>query len=167
MKSASSRDDPRPRKYRASLLDRLICDDPEGRPERPPKARQARVEFERSLLRDLERLLNSRSTSVETLGRGERPSVLDYGVRDFTALTPGFNEDRHKLSGWLKDAIVGFEPRLKIRRVEVEPVEGEPRRLAAWFEADLLADEVNERVSFRILADTSTGEIALNGRGSR
>jgi type VI secretion system protein ImpF len=157
--------DPDQRRVRASVLDRLIDEDPGSPPERPPFRAQTRGEYGRSIQRDLYWLLNTRYTA-----RGdEQPpedgrSVLEYGLPDFTHLAPASWDDRQRLARQIKETVDAFEPRLKVRRVLVEPMEGQHRSLTAFIEALLLGDSVPEPVSFRLVLDASGGRVRVNGR---
>jgi type VI secretion system protein ImpF len=161
-----SRDsDPDQRRVRASILDRLIDEEPGNTPERPPFRAQTRAEYGRSIQRDLFWLLNTRSLArVHTDNPPEGRSVLEFGLPDFTHLSPASWEDRQKLARQVRDAIIAFEPRLKVRKVQVEPMEGQHRSLVAYIEALLLGDSVAEPVSFRLVMDSALGSVRVDGR---
>lgn len=153
------------RRVRASLLDRLIDEEPGSPPERPPFRAQTRGEYGRSIQRDLYWLLNTRNMArVHEASPEEGRSVLEYGLPDFTHLAPGSWDDRQRLARNIKEAIDAFEPRLNVRRVMVEPVEGQHRSLTAYIEALLLGDSVPEPVSFRLVLDASGGSVRVDGR---
>lgn len=164
-------DGPKPELYRASLLDRLISDDPRRWPRHPwkrldepaPLRRQTRAEFERSLLRDIEHLFNTRSVALEARAGGDLPTVIEFGVRDTTALHPASNIDRKELATRLREAIDAFEPRLRVRHIEVAQDTTNPRRLIVYFDLLLVAERVPERVSLTAYLDTTSGEFAING----
>lgn len=119
-----------------SLLDRL--DDREAADSsRPPDLTRIDVrQIKQSVLRDLEFLLNTRNTFLDTgsdvpdprarsLGPefGEvRTSVLTYGLPDFTGYNTANSSHRVGLSDAIAAAIQHFEPRLtdvKIRPANV------------------------------------------------
>lgn len=151
------------RRVRASILDRLLDDEPDGQPERPPFRVQTRAELARSVVRDLGWLFNARCVARADSVVGVR-TVIDYGVDDFTHLVPASEEDRNFLSRAFKDALVAFEPRLKIRQVTVSPIEGNQRAVELFFEARLVVDEISEPVSFRAVLDLSEGGVKVIGR---
>jgi type VI secretion system lysozyme-like protein len=155
---------PRDRKVRAPLLDRLLDDEPGGQPERPPLRTQTRNELARSIVRDLKWLLNTRCVKRYDVGKdlGSR-SVIDFGLDDFTHLTPASYDDRELLARQLREAIRAFEPRLQIRQVTVEPIPGRHRALEARFSAFLLTEDAREPVSFRVEVDASEGDIEVHG----
>ncbi len=148
----------RPRRVRASLLDRLIDEDPEGPPERPPRRTHTQGQYTRSIVRDLQWLLNTRcSMRYDSKERVGRRSVLDFGLDDFTHLVPLFEDDRLKLSKYIQEAIKAFEPRLQIRNVQIRELKGNPRVLEVHFEAYLIINDVREPVSFRAIIDKKRG----------
>lgn len=159
-----------PRQTRASVLDRLIDDTPGIAPERPPFRTQNRAEFGRSILRDLQRLLNTRTTFEAKMDartrRRRKPndrSVVDYGLSDFTHLHPASEEDRNILARTLREAIAAFEPRLKIRRLTVEPVDGRRSQCEVRIQAWLLMEHAREPVSFGLALDGSEGTVVVSG----
>ncbi|WP_260954579.1 type VI secretion system baseplate subunit TssE [Pseudomonas citri] len=88
--------------------------------------------YDRQALQDsvhaeLHRLFNTR--------RGPRaltapPSILDYGIADWTALQQQRSDDRRQLTREIRQAITCFEPRLRLGEVHVEPVPGHPQQLS-------------------------------------
>lgn len=159
------KDDARPQSYRASLLDRLMDDEPGGKPERPPFRVQTRSEYARALVRDLNFLFNTRTTKRWDLGEVAGPrSSLDFGVDDFTHLSPQNYEDRNSIARIFREAIVAFEPRLRIGDVTVEPVPGHPRSVVLRFDAELLGGDSPEPVSFGLRVDQSEGTVKFDGR---
>lgn len=165
MWSRNGASDPDQRRVRASVLDRLIDEEPGGQPERPPFRAQTRAEYGRSIQRDLYWLLNTRNTArVHGEAAPEGRSVLEFGLPDFTHYGPGSWDDRQRLARQIRETIDAFEPRLKVRRVMVEPMEGQHRALVAYIEALLLGDAVPEPVSFRLVLNPSEGSVTVNGR---
>lgn len=163
MASGFSRTDKR--KYRASILDRLMDDDPGNKPERPPFRVQTRARYARSIIRDLQYLLNSRCTKRYDVGETAGPrTVMDYGVDDFTHLSPQNYEDRDVISARFREAIEAFEPRLAINEVRVEEIDGQVRKLALRFDAMLIGGGTSEPVSFGLMIDQSQGTVDLIGR---
>jgi type VI secretion system lysozyme-related protein len=76
-----------------------------------------RAGLERSVARELLRLLNRRTAPCATAAL----TVLDYGLPDWSALHPANPEDRARLARSIVRAIQTFEPRLRDPRVEVGP----------------------------------------------
>lgn len=159
-----------PAQTRASILDRLIDDDPGSKPERPPFRTQDRAQFGRSILRDLQHLLNSRTTFEvgvdEKVRRRRKPedrTIVDLGLSDFTHLHPSSEEDRNLLARTIREAIAAFEPRLEIRRLRVLPVEGHRNQCEVRIDAWLIMDHAREPVSFGLNLDSSEGVVAVDG----
>ncbi|MCU1773655.1 type VI secretion system baseplate subunit TssE [Pseudomonas sp. MWU13-2625] len=76
---------------------------------------------------ELARLFNTR--------RGPRaltqpPSVIDYGIADWSALQQQRSDDRRRLAREIREAINHFEPRLKLGEVQVHPLPDQPQRLS-------------------------------------
>ena len=76
---------------------------------------------------ELARLFNTR--------RGPRtltqpPSVIDYGIADWSALQQQRSDDRRRLARDIREAISHFEPRLKLGEVQVDPLPDQPQRLS-------------------------------------
>lgn len=144
-------------------------DEPGGLPERPPFRVQTRGQYGRSIARDLQWLLNTRCTVRDRRDRKDDEgvhgrTVLDFGLRDFTHLAPASWDDRQRLERELRETIEAFEPRLRLRRVRVEPREGHHRSAVAYIEAQLLGEGVQEPVSFRLVLDGSEGNVRVDGR---
>jgi type VI secretion system lysozyme-like protein len=159
-----------PSQTRASILDRLIDDDPGIKPERPPFRTQNRAQFGRSILRDLQLLLNTRTTFEVGVDEKERRrrkpedrTVLDLGLSDFTHLHASSEEDRNLLARQIRETIAAFEPRLEVRKVRVLPVEGHRNQCEVRVEAWLIMDHAREPVSFGLKLDSSEGVVEVNG----
>lgn len=155
----------RQKAYRASILDRLMDDEPGAPPERPPFRVQRKPQYARSIVRDLVYLFNTRCTRRYDVGPVAGPrTVLDYGVDDFTHLSPQNYEDRNQLAKWLREAVIAYEPRLKISEVTITEVEGKQRVLKVRFDGMLLGGGTSEPVSFGLLVNQSEGTVELGGR---
>lgn len=159
-----------PRQTRASILDRLMDDAPGVAPERPPFRTQNRAQFGRSILRDLRWLLNTRTTfevgvdpKVRRRRKPSERSVIDFGLSDYSHLFASSEEDRNLLARSIRETIAAFEPRLKIRRLSIEPVEGHRNRCQIRIDAWLQMDHAREPVSFGLELDNSEGVVEVNG----
>lgn len=158
-------DNERPKKYRASVLDRLIDDEPGAKPERPPFRVQTRSQYARAVVRDLGYLFNTRTTKRFDVGDVAGPrTVLDYGVDDFTHLSPANYEDRDVIARSFRSAIEAYEPRLRINEVIVEELVDKHRSLLIRFDAMLIGGGTTEPVSFGLVVDQSEGTVELSGR---
>jgi len=152
------------RKFSASLLDRLIDDNPHGAAEKPPLRVFSRGEFARKLIRDIGWLLNTRITERFDVGEEVGPrTVLDFGVDDWSHLSPANYEHRDLLAANVQEAMMAFEPRLAINRVEADLVPGRGQTLRLRFDAMIVADGAREPVSFDLVVDRSTGTVSFDG----
>ncbi len=106
---------------RPSVLDQLVGG--RGRSLRP---RSTSVEdVRRSVTRDLEWLLNARTTRAGPhIGFEEASrSSLAFGLCDLTMRTCGSDSDRNALAEHIRDALRVFEPRLLPHSIEVRLLE--------------------------------------------
>jgi type VI secretion system lysozyme-related protein len=100
-----------------------------------------------SVQTELLRLFNTR--------RGPRaltspPSILDYGIADWTALQQQRSDDRRQLAREVREAITHFEPRLKLGEVQVNPVPGQPQQLSIRLLGELRSGQQHWPVAFVI-----------------
>jgi len=58
------------------------------------------------------------------------PSVIDYGIADWSALQPQRSDDRRRLMRDIREAISQFEPRLQLADVQVNPLPEQPQRMS-------------------------------------
>lgn len=156
---------------RALLFERLIDFEPD-RPceeESPPFRVLTRQGLRKSVSRELGQLLNSRCpVPLHLIGEVER-TVINYGVPDFTSLSPQSSDDRKLIASIIGETIAAFETRLQNVRVTAEYIEGDERMLQILVEADLVKDTVVdirshldtgsslEPVSFPIVLHSNTG----------
>jgi type VI secretion system protein ImpF len=153
---------------RALLFERLVDNEP-GREEQQPFRVLSKKELWESVRRELGRLLNTRCpVPLRLIGEEER-TVINYGVPDFTSLSPQNSGDRQLIAGIIGQTISAYEPRLRNVRVSVENFEEDERTLRVAVEADLLTDSVIdvhsypehgsavEPVSFPIVVHSKTG----------
>ncbi len=97
------------------------------------------------------------------MGEAGPRSVLDYGLDDFTHLAPSSFDDRRLMARQIREAIDAFEPRLKVRSLSVEMMEGRHRCLEVRVEAWLLLEKTRVPVSFRTVMNTSEGTAEVYG----
>lgn len=79
-----------------------------------------------SVREELSRLLNSRRSGPAL---STPPTVLDYGIGDWSGLQASNSDDRRRIAREIRAAISHFEPRLQLGEVEVRLVAGQPRAL--------------------------------------
>lgn len=150
-----------------SVLDRLLDDEPRNKEEAPLTRAQSVRLMKAALRRDLEWLLNTRSTSEEISEEQEelRSSVYAYGLPDFTALTAGSEQAKLRLRRAIEHAVGTFEPRLIDITVTAMATEEErDRRVVRFLISGLLRMEpAPEPVTFDTLLELSRGEYKVRG----
>ena len=126
-----------------SLLDRIRFPGREDRRSMDPDPGQ----LARSVLRNLERLLNSR--------HGAAPTRLDYGIPSIEDILHGGSESLRELTAEIKRSIETFEPRLRAVRVRLLPSGEESLMLRYDITAELLAGGRRSRVHFETRVESS------------
>jgi len=146
---------------RTPLFDRLVDRDPTLRRELRPLRTLDRGGLKESIRRELERLLNTRSSlPADRLAARER-SVIDYGVPDFSTFAARSHADRQRLAAELRRAIAVYEPRLAGVRVFLDAVPGDDFGLIGRIEATMLVGHVPQPVSFDTVLQLGDGEAAV------
>ena len=91
------------------------------------------------------------------------PGVLKWGLPGMIGLSPQVDSDRRLVAGYIKDALLQFEPRLK--SVDVIPTEGS-NDFSFQLKAEIIDDD-NEQITLRIITPRRGGglgaEIAVIG----
>lgn len=152
-------------RVRAPLFDRLV----DLHPRAPGEPRPFRTLDGKGLLesvrRELERLLNTRSSlPVDRLEELPELTVLDYGIPDLSAFSAGSPEDHVRLAAVVARAVAAFEPRLTHPRVEVLTLEDHGRSLRLRVHGTLVVDELSLPVSFPTVLGLATGHAAVGAR---
>lgn len=151
------------RNIQASLLDRLIDNEP-GNSREPVQYRKTTFKQVRGAVgRDLENLLNTKNyvSSLCSEYRELNSSILVYGMPDFTSANPKSPSVRHKLRRELEKAIAQFEPRLRNVTVRVEDQGTNERNLRFKINALLFLDPVVEPVTFDTIFDVNRCEYSI------
>ena len=131
----------------APLFDRLCA--PAGSEAEPLDARGLRE----SLARELGLLLGTRSRLPLSRYAAEADTVLDWGLPDFTALSPRSGDDREALREAVEVALARFEPRLRQVQVAVDDWPGQPQRARVQIDAAVRLGTEWRRVRFALPAD--------------
>jgi type VI secretion system protein ImpF len=160
----------------ALLFERLVDKELHLTEESPPFRVLSRWELRESLMRELEQLLNSRcSVPLELIGEEER-TVINYGIPDFTSLSPQSPDDRKRIASIIAQTITAFEPRLRNVRVVLGHFEDDERTLHISVEASVAMTTVSqirsypefsssvEPVSFPIVLHSRTGIVEIYER---
>ncbi len=153
--------DPKPIEgAKALLFDRLVDVPPDVDERERPLRILNREQLKASVRRELERLLNTRcSIPLHQLSEEER-SVVNYGIPDFSSLSPHSADDHALIGSVVAQTITAFEPRLRQVRVEVEPASESSLRL--YISADLVVGVFNEPVSFPLTLNSKLGTVEMN-----
>lgn len=144
------------KKLRASILDRLIDEDPSSISENDTTIHQKISQLRKSVMRDLENLLNTRFRQmappdelVET-----KSSIMNYGLPDLATVNITDHEKRILFTKSLEKTLIEFEPRFKKVRVKyLENVDTRDRTLRFRIDATLYADPHPEIVIFDSILD--------------
>jgi type VI secretion system protein ImpF len=150
----------------ASVLDRLLDDEPGVKREAPRSRSQQLRELEQAVRRDLENLLNSRVRCLDwPAGLEElKTSLVSYGLPDFTGASTGSAQERQELGRLLQTIIRRFDPRFKSVKVQVldnaEPLD---RTLRFRIEGLLHAEPAPEPVAFDSILRPVSGDFEVRG----
>lgn len=126
---------------RPPLFDRLAS------PAQDPERAFDRQALQDSVHAELLRLFNTRRGPKALT---EPPSILDYGIADWTALQQQRSDDRRQLTREIRQAINHFEPRLLLGEVQVNSVPGHPQQLNIRLLGELRGDQHSWPVAFVI-----------------
>lgn len=150
---------------RLPLLDRLLDDEPKVKSEAPMTRSASLAKLKVAVRRDLENLLNTRTTpdsipdgSVEVFR-----SVYCYGLPDITSMPANYLYDQNKLLQSIESAVRTFEPRLEGARVSLVPVSGQSRVLRFVIDGMLRIDPLPERVVYDASIELTKLEIQISG----
>ena len=146
---------------RALLFDRLV-DIGDGHEAEQPLRILNQKQLKDSVRRELERLLNTRcSIPLHQIGDEER-SVVNYGIPDFSSLSPHNADDHALIASIVAQTITAFEPRLRQVRVEVGPVFSAESALWLNISAELVVGLYSEPVSFPVTLNNKSGSAQLH-----
>ena len=148
----------------ASILDRLVDDEP-GVSHEPVQYRLLSIgQIKASVIRDLENLLNTRRQILAppVAYREVNNSLIVYGLRDFTAQNPKSMSVRQQLRQDIEKSISRFEPRLKNVTVHLETPTQKERSLRFRISGLLVVEPVAEPVTFDTYFDANRGEYIIS-----
>jgi len=150
---------------RLSVLDRLLDEEPRVKSEAPLTRSASLARLKAAVRRDLENLLNTRSTpdilpqgSVEILR-----SVYAYGLPDITSMPANFLYEKDKLLQAIESAVATFEARLQGVRVSLVPVAGMSRVLRFVIEGMLRIDPLPEHVVYDASLELTSLQVQVSG----
>ncbi len=136
---------------RASLLDRLLDDEPHLQEERDPRWKSRLLDLRNGIRRDLEDLLNARCRvlSPPAGSRHLSDSILNYGLPDLATINMLDTDRKRVFTRDMENIIRAFEPRFKSVRVQfLENVSKSDRALRFRIDAVMYAHPAPEVVVF-------------------
>lgn len=144
------------KEFRASILDRLLDDEPQTQIEADKNRHQRQRELRDSVRRDLQNLLNTRHRMVSPPEEYSQldVSLLNYGLPDLATINIADNEKKRSFLRLLEKIICNFEPRFKSVKVQhVTNSNNEDRTLRFRVDATLYADPAPEIIIFDSVLD--------------
>ncbi|MHC1742009.1 MAG: type VI secretion system baseplate subunit TssE [Syntrophobacteraceae bacterium] len=150
---------------RASLLDRLIDEEP-GISREPVQMRLYSVgQIKTAVIRDLENLLNTRRNIIvpAPVYTELNQSLFVYGLRDTTSHNPRSPTAKQQLRLEVERTIARFEPRLKNVSLQVETPGPNDRTLRFRVTAMLVVEPISEPIAFDTYFDANRGEYVITG----
>lgn len=141
--------------FEPSLLDKLFDDAPSS----PVRRRLSLDELKDTVARDLEALLNARTTmdeSLDALFPESMKSIATFGLSDFAGLSLASVHDRARICESIKRAIARHEPRLRDVNVTLELNRRAVNALYFSIKALLVVRPAQEPVSFDAMLQPTT-----------
>lgn len=134
---------------RALLFDRLTDREPSKRDvEETPFRTLSREALRESLRSELSRLLSTRSSTPPGVLERREPTVIDYGLPDYSGWYTRAPSDQQRLAELALRTIRAFEPRLVDPRVQVLPPDDEDHTLRIHVQGAMRVGGVLEPVAF-------------------
>lgn len=152
--------------FEPSLLDKLFCDGPVS----PVRRRLSIDELKDSVARDLEALLNARTTIDEALTSTypeSMRSIVSFGLNDFAGLSLASVHDRNRICRAIELAIARHEPRLREVQVSLELSRHSINALFFSIKAMLVVRPAQEPVSFDAMLQPTTLQYSVNKQTTR
>jgi type VI secretion system protein ImpF len=148
----------------ASLLDRLLDDDPSQTRESEQQRIVSEQTIINSVIRDIENLLNTRCSPIDIPKSftSLSASLIGYGIRDFSVENPETSIVRQKLCKEIESAIQRYEPRLKKAAVRLDRRGKKKGRLYFIITGMLVVDPLNEPVSFDTFFDVGRNRYIIS-----
>lgn len=148
----------------ASLLDRLLDDDPLQIRESEQQRVVSEQKIINSVIRDIENLLNTRCSPIEIPKAFTilNASLIGYGIRDFSVENPETSIVRQKLCKEIESAIERYEPRLKRTAVRLDRKGKKKGQLYFIITGILVVDPLNEPVSFDTFFDVGRSRYIIS-----
>lgn len=152
------------KKLRASILDRLIDNDPNNNVEVDPDQHQKLKDLRDSVRRDLENLLNTRFRMLEPDSQFKeiQKSLLNYGLPDLATVNIADKDKRKEFIQRLELILKEFEPRFKtVKVIYMDNPDNTDRTLRFRIDATLYADPSPETVIFDSILEPVTRTVSV------
>ncbi len=149
----------------ASVLDRLIDRQPEASGEPAQYRFVSLAELKRSVLRDLENMLNTRRIIVDPPPSfvEVQKSLFTYGLKDITSYNPSSRSGLQQLRLEVERAIRIFEPRLRNVVVQMDTTHMTKRSIRFRVSAYLVVEPIKEPIVFDTVLDVQQGQYHVSG----
>lgn len=148
----------------ASVLDRLLDDQPKEQVENQNLLAQDLSRFKQAVARDMEALLNSRCVDLDDEIEDyplARASMINFGIIDLSSLSLMDPDDRAYLRDKIRITIERHEPRLSRVRVALDAPEGSERMLRFRVDALLTVHPAKPPVSFDAMLQLSSNSYQI------
>jgi type VI secretion system protein ImpF len=152
----------------ASVLDRLLDEEPDVSREPARSRNQALRELRQAVRRDLEYLLNTRHSYLRWAPALKEvdQSVLNYGLSDITGSGLSSAKDREEFCRTLQGILRRYEPRFKTVTVRLlENAAALDRTLRFRIDALLRVDPAPEPIVFDSMLEPSNSAFVVKGVG--
>ena len=153
---------------RASVLDRLIDQDPGNQIDKDHGQHQKLKELRNSVRRDLENLFNTRVRMLEPDENYSQlqHSILNYGLPDLATVNLANIEKRREFVEEMQRLLLAFEPRFKTVNVSyIENGDTADRMLKFRIDGTLYADPSPEAVVFDSVLEPVSRNVSVEESG--
>lgn len=149
--------------FAPTLFEKLFDDQPRYVSEMNPLRRWNIEELKGSVARDLEALLNTRSSFSKSLDDYPlvRRSVLNFGILDFVGLSTANPEHCDRICREIEQTIADHDHRLSQIHVEMEMNSDHVGSLLFTIRAVLVVYPINEMISFDAVLQPSTQQYSI------
>lgn len=152
--------------FTPGLFDRLDSDDTPASGNRHDVRARLLTEAMRSVTRDLQALLNTRSAippAALAPYKEVSGSIVNYGLVDFAGMCMNSDTDQHKICQAVRLAIERHEPRLHEVAVTLRPRKGTINRVDFVITARLKSGPSGEPMSFNAVFRPSLQQYSIEG----
>jgi type VI secretion system protein ImpF len=140
------------------LLERNSPTPSEGNSQNPPAIAVPVSEFEKSVLSDVETLLNERRPKQDEIPQTARPTILGYGLPELTSFDLSSSTGADRLALAIQETIRSFEPRLYDVVVSADHAGS---RTVFRIRANIRLQPASERVRFEAVINPGNSRVEL------